>query len=218
MKSSGLKVATVVGVIGSGKSTAMPLVAKALKAHPVEADNFFQTTNPFRDDYLASLPRWSLANETWLTLERAEMIGREKERAEKLKKAWMVVDSGLVMSWAYMRMHLMYNEVDEKEWRLFCRVFEEVAVGKESEVVLWLDVRAETALERVKRRGRDYELEFYTLEYLANLRQAVTEVAEKLKKDGVKVVKFDEEMVGNIVSDRGAQKEFEEWVRRGVAV
>jgi len=215
-KKNKLKVVTVIGVIGSGKSTAMPLVAEALRAHPVEADNFFQTTNPFRDEYLNDLSRWSLANETWLTLDRAEMIAEEIKKTKKGSKDITVIDSGLVMSWAYMRMHLKYSEVNEKEWKLFARIFDQVENGYKSDTLLWLDVTAETALDRVKMRGRDYELAYYTLEYLSNLRESVAEVAEKMSKSGVKVIKVDEDKVGNIVSDDKAREKFKLWVTKSV--
>lgn len=206
------KVVTIVGNIGTGKSTAMPLMTKALGAYSVEADNLFQTTNPFRGGYLENLERWCFTSELWMTWARAEMIKRELEIAKKKKVEWVAIDSGMIMSWVYMKMHHMFGEISEDEWELFAHLFDHLTVGIKTDIIIWIDCSVDTALERVRKRGRGYELQFYTREYLENLNEAVVQVVKKMELDGVKVVRLHESEIGNIVESEICQNELMELV------
>lgn len=181
---------TVIGNIGSGKTTLTPLIAKKLKAKTVMADNLFQTIDPFRELYLNDLKRWALANELWLTLERVILV-KKYLREHKGKK--LVVDSGLLMSWAYTHGHYLAGIITQDEWNLYRRLFDRIAIGLfTSSIVVALDCSVKTLMKRIKKRGRKFELEYYNPVYLSRIDKGLEKLKEKLKRKGIKVVSIPE--------------------------
>ncbi|HKZ35668.1 MAG TPA: deoxynucleoside kinase [Patescibacteria group bacterium] len=181
---------TVVGNIGSGKTTVTPVIAKALKAKHVFADNLFQTIDPFRELYLEDTKRWGLANELWLTLERVILV---KKYLRGQKDKLLVVDSGLLMSWAYTNGLLLSGNMTEDEWNLYRRLFDKIAITLfASSVVVALDFPIKTLLKRIKQRGRQFELKYYNPEYLSRVDSGLTKLIEKLKRKKIPVIALGE--------------------------
>lgn len=185
------KTLTIIGNVASGKSTLMPILVKSLPAHAIDADDLFQTSDPFSKPYLADMKRWAFANETWLTLERIKIL-----RAElgKKKSGITVIDSGLLMSWVYTYSHFMVGNITEDEWNLYHALYDELTDGLfQNTHVVKLTYSMDTLMERLKKRGRDYELAFYTREYLGQLELGLSALNDKLKEKGVKVIEITEE-------------------------
>ncbi len=193
LKSMSAKTLTIIGNVASGKSTLMPILVKSLGAHAVDADDLFQTSDPFAKPYLADMKRWAFANETWLTIERIKIL-----RAElgKRKQGITIIDSGLLMSWVYTYSHLLVGNITDDEWRLYHTLYDELTDGlfKNTHVVK-LSYSMDTLMERLKKRGRDYELAFYTREYLGQLELGLSALHEKLTSKDVKVIEVTEEFV-----------------------
>lgn len=182
---------TVIGNIGSGKTTISPLIAKRLKAKVVPADNLFQTVDPFRECYLQDIKRWALANELWLTLERVILV---KKYLRNFKGARLVVDSGLLMSWAFTHGHYLSGVITEDEWQLYRRLFDKIAIGLfTSSIVVALECSTGTLMKRIKSRGRKFELEYYNPVYLERVNKGLEKLKEKLKRKKITVVTIDEE-------------------------
>lgn len=200
---------TVIGNIGSGKTTLTPAIAKNLKAKVVFADNLFQTVDPFRELYLNDLKRWALANELWLTLERVILV---KKYLKKYQGEKLVVDSGLLMSWAYTHGHFLSGIMTKDEWQLYRRLFDRVAIGLfASSVVVALECSVETLMKRIKKRGRKFELEYYNPVYLSRIDKGLTKLKEKLRRKKIKVVTIGEQEAvmngkGEVVIDSSLQK------------
>lgn len=195
MTKSAFPLVTIVGNIGSGKSTAMPVVTKALEALPLYADDLFQTTDPFAQKYLEDTPRWAFANELWLTYERSQLIHRHMEtHPERLH----VVDSGLLMSWVYTRSHLIVENITIDEWELYEKLYTNLANGLLlNSCVIRLNYSVETLMSRIKKRGRDFELEFYTSEYLSQIEEGLAALQKKLQQANVKVIEITEKEIAD---------------------
>lgn len=184
---------TVVGNIGSGKTTVSPIIAKMLKAKHVDADNLFQTIDPFRELYLNDVKRWALANELWLTLERVVLV-KKYLRANKDKL--LVVDSGLLMSWAYTHGHFLAGTMTKEEWQLYRRLFDKIAINLfASSLVVALDCSVPTLIKRIKKRGRGFELKYYNPTYLKQIDNGLVKLKEKLERKKIKVVSLTEDEV-----------------------
>ena len=183
---------TVIGNIGSGKTTLVPILAQELKAKTVFADNLFQTVDPFRELYLNDTKRWALANELWLTLERVVLVKKYlKEKKDRL----LVVDSGLLMSWAYTNGHYLSGNMTKEEWQLYRRLFDKIAISLfTSSVVVALECPVETLMKRIKQRGRGFELKYYNPVYLSRIDRGLEKLKEKLKRKGIKVVSVNGEL------------------------
>ncbi len=182
---------TIIGNIGSGKTTISPVVAKILGAKVVPADNLFQTIDPFRQCYLDDTKRWALANELWLTLERVILV---KKYLRQYKDEKLVVDSGLLMSWAYTHGHYLSGMVTKDEWQLYRRLFDKIAISLfTSSIVIALECSVDTLMKRIKQRGRKFELEYYDPVYLSRIDKGLEKLKQKLARKKIKVVTINEE-------------------------
>lgn len=184
---------TVIGNIGSGKTTLTPQLAKVFKAKHVFADNLFQTIDPFRELYLNDLKRWALANELWLTLERVILV---KKYLHQSTSKLLVVDSGLLMSWAYTHSHYLSGNMTAEEWQLYRRLFDKIAINLfTSSIVVALECPITTLIKRIKHRGRGFELKYYNATYLQQIDNGLEKLKEKLKRKKIKVVSLTEDDV-----------------------
>lgn len=185
---------TIIGNVASGKSTAMPLLIEALQGHPLYADDLFQTLDPFREQYLEDIKRWAFTNELWLTYERSKMIHEHSTDTEKT----IIVDSGLLMSWVYTHSHLLVGNISLEEWNFYEKLYDQFANGyMTNSCVVRLKYSIDTLMNRLKKRGRDYELEYYTREYLEQLEEGLVALEKKLQQLGAKIITIDEEEVAD---------------------
>lgn len=195
---------TIIGNVASGKSTLMPILVKELDAVAVDADNLFQTSDPFAKPYLADMKRWAFANEMWLTFERIKIMREALKHRRKLT----VIDSGLLMSWVYTYSHSLVGNITQDEWNLYHELYDELTDGmfKNTHIVR-LVYSMDTLMDRLKKRARDYELAFYTREYLGQLELGLSELDSKLTAKGVKMITINEEEIPEFeISRENAQK------------
>jgi deoxyadenosine/deoxycytidine kinase len=187
------KTLTIIGNIASGKSTLMPILTKALGARAIDADSLFQTQDPFAKPFLADMGRWAFANEMWLTLERIKIM---REALKPNRHRLTIVDSGLLMSWVYTYSHLMVGKITEDEWNLYHDLYDELTEGMfRNTHVVKLSYSMDTLMKRLKKRGRDYELAFYTREYLGQLEMGLSALHKKLEEKNVKVMEINEDTI-----------------------
>jgi len=180
----------IVGNIASGKSTAMALLAKQLDARQIHADELFQTTDPFAQDYLKDIARWAFANELWLTIERSTLI--HKALARKSKKL-TIIDSGLLMSWVYAYSHNVTGNMTPAEWELYQRLYETVSKKVLRRItVLMLYYPVETLMKRMKKRGRKFELKYYTKKYLQDIQKGLGALKKALETQGIPTIVIEE--------------------------
>lgn len=176
------KTLVIVGNVASGKSTATQIITKKLNAIKVDADDLFQTTDPFAKRYLENMPRWALANELWLTVERVKII---KEQTEKAGNNLVVIDSGLLMSWVYTYGHYLNKVISQDEWNLYETIYHKLCSEVLSKtLVVRLKYDMPMLMERLNKRGRQYELEFYTPHYLKQIEKGIIALEKKLKSEG----------------------------------
>lgn len=199
MKEMGMRsnIITIIGNVASGKTSAAPLIVEALGADFLDADTLFQTEDPFRELYLQNTKRWALTNELWLTMRRAELL--EQAIAINSGKP-LVIDSGLLMSWVYTYSHLAVGNISQDEWELYEKVYNSVTKNLLSELtVIHLNYSMPTLLKRLKQRGRDYELAYYTQDYLMQLEIGIHELIKQLNLGSVSIIEVPEEEVSDFV-------------------
>lgn len=200
------KTLVIVGNIASGKSTATRLLSEHFHLSRVDADDLFQTTDPFREVYLENMSRWAFANELWLTVERVKLIQKQLESSnQKLT----VIDSGLLMSWVYTYSHYVNGIITKAEWELYEELYTHLAGHVLSQMmVVKLDYSVETLMKRIKKRGREYELDFYTPEYLKQINTGLEALERKLQKAGVKLLCIQESKIPDFEGKKKAQQAF----------
>lgn len=194
------KLITIVGNVGSGKTTAMPIVAKALKATMLHADNLFQTSNPFREMYLENISRWAFTNELWMTIERINLL---KKHLKRLPNQITIIDSGLLMSWVYTYSHLLDRTISQHEWDLYEKIYRQFTNNFfQGSHVIYLNYSTNTLLSRIKKRGRDYELKYYTKNYLQKLDKGLVALKKELKKSKIRIHIISEKHINDFEKSR----------------
>lgn len=208
------KVITIVGNVAAGKTSAAPLIVNELGADFLDADVLFQTENPFRERYLADLPRWAFTNELWMAWRRAEML---EEAYRNINGKPLVIDSGLLMSWVYTYSHFLVGNISSDEWELFANLYGKFTKGIMPQMaVVMLQYSVPTLMKRLQMRGRDYELEYYTEEYVRQLDQGLLALKEMLLAQGVRVVDVVEDEVKDFVKYKTDKENLLTIVRGGL--
>ncbi len=184
---------TLVGNVGSGKSTVAPIIAKAIGARILHADNIFQTVNPFRERYLKDMPRWVLANELWMTVERFNLLNTY---LSKKSSRPTIIDSGNLMTWVYTYSHFLKKNIDKDQWNLYESIYNILmkSVSRKSHV-LYMSYSIETLYKRIQNRGRDYEVKYYNKDFLRQLDNGLTALKKMLKKQNVNVYTISEKEI-----------------------
>ncbi len=202
---------TIIGNIGAGKTSATPIIAQALDAYAVDADNLFQTSDPFRDGYLKDRNRWVFTNELWLVFERAKILQRELTQT---KHKVVVIDSGLLMSWVYGYSHWLKQTMTQEEWNFFIELYDFFTSQLiDNMTVISLHYPIETLLDRIKQRGREFELTYYDQSYLNQIEEGIEALEIRLKSQGVRVIRVDETLVKDFVHEERGKKKLMEVVR-----
>src|SRR5690242_2403029 len=112
---------TIIGPIGSGKTTASQVLADKLKLPLLDADLY--EDNPFLPNYIENTPRWAFTTELFFTIARIKKLQIIKEM---LKKSSVIVDSGLIMSHqVYTKNHLVMGTMTASEWDFFSRIIDD---------------------------------------------------------------------------------------------
>jgi len=196
MKSSTkASIITVIGNVASGKSTLLSLLESEMKIQGVAADNLFQVSDPFAKPFLSDMKRWSFTNELWLTAERAKLLRRE---LRKDAKGLVFFDSGLLMSWVYTYSHFLVGNITPDEWSFYLDLYDVLTNDILYEVkVIRLNYYVDTLMSRLQKRARDYELAFYTREYLGQLELGLNALEERLQEKRVKWLNIEENTVAD---------------------
>lgn len=203
-----MKVVTIIGNVGSGKTTLSFLLQKQFDLKLLKADELFQTTNPFRDIFLADISRWGLANELWLVKERVKLM---RKHLHTYKKHTSLVDSGILMSWVYMHSHFRTKKITKHEWELYEHLFDELTKDLPQDfIVIDLRYSVPTLLKRINKRGRDYEIRQYK-DYVKDLEEGLKGLRKKLYKRKVKTIQIQEKDVSDFEKNK---KDLEYIIRR----
>ena len=188
----------IVGNIASGKSTATKIIANELGLSYIDADDLFQTTDPFREVYLENMSRWAFANELWLTVERVKLI--QEQQLQKTEEI-TVIDSGLLMSWVYTYSHYLNGVITPNEWKLYEELYNHLATHVlSSMMVVKLGYTVPTLMKRIQKRARQYELDFYTEDYLSQIDTGLKALDKVLAKKKIKTLHIAEESIADFES------------------
>lgn len=181
---------TVIGPIGSGKTTASQVLSDQLGLPLLDADLF--ETNPFLPGYIEDNARWSFATELFFTIHRIKKL---TGIVKLLEKSSLIVDSGLIMSHqVYTKNHLVLGTMTAAEWDFFTDIINDYQKTlPQPDIIVHITASPKVQLERIKARGRSFE-SGYTLEYLENITDRLHEYVESLANvPSVKLLEFDSE-------------------------
>ncbi len=164
------KLITIIGNIASGKSTLTELLTKKMPAIKISADEFYKT-NPFFPLSLKDRKRWSFSSDLWFLLERVKMA---RKYSDLLKQSYVVVDSGIPMSWVFANSRLKQGYYTSDEWKFYQAYHNDMTLGLiNSDIIIHLNVDESLLLESMKKRNREFEMLYYNTEYLRALNGSI---------------------------------------------
>lgn len=155
----------VEGPIGAGKTSLARKLAKRMDAEIVleNADE-----NPFLPRFYEDRKRYALPAQLFFLIARVEQA-RQLSQGELFTPA-TVADFMLDKDLLFARMNL-----DEAEFRLYRQLYEGLKPQAAApDLVIYLQARPATLMERVKKRGRNYERQLAET-YLSDLAKAYSE-------------------------------------------
>lgn len=180
----------IIGNVGAGKSTLTDLLVERLPAKQVPADSLFKT-NPFFPLAVSDRSRWSLTSDLWFLYERVKLA---RQTAKILEKQHVVVDSGLPMSFVYSHSRIGSGYFTADEWNFYKAIYDELtSTIAPPELVIYLKASMNSLEKRIKKRGREYELKFFTREYLAALEESLEVLIDELYRRQIRVMEINGE-------------------------
>lgn len=182
------KTITVIGNVGSGKTTLAKILAEKLSGILIDADPY--TLNPFLPLYAENHARWALATELFFTLSRATHLSTELKKDRSKTK---IIDSGLLMGIeVYAKHHRKAGTMTRDEWSLFKKLTKD-SVNLSliyPDLVIYCRCDIRTCLERIESRGRKFETH-HSRKYLNNLENNLEVLIRKLKRLGISTIDLD---------------------------
>jgi deoxyadenosine/deoxycytidine kinase len=138
------------GVVGVGKSTLMNIIAHERK---MEAFKEPVVNNPVLEKFYHDRERYSFPLQTFFLNKRFEFI----KKASKINNA--ILDRSIYGDLIFAKMLKDNNEMTTEEYDIYTDLFnnmiEHIPVP---DLLIYLDISAENAVKRIKKRGRDFEL------------------------------------------------------------
>lgn len=167
---------TIIGPIGSGKTTIAHLLSEELHLPLIDADLYEE--NPFLSSYVQDTPRWSFATELFFTIQRIKKLST---LPRLLQKSPVIVDSGLIMSsQVYAKNHLIQGTMTAAEWDFYHEIINDYQkLLPEPNLIIYLQADVQTQRNRIKKRGRSFETG-YQLSYLSQITDRLEEFTQSI--------------------------------------
>lgn len=162
------------GIIGAGKST----LATALGKH-LDLDVYYEPVmdNEYLNDFYLDIKKYSFSMQIYL-------LNRRFHQHQKI--IWQgnggVQDRTIYEDTVFAKMLVKDGLMDERDYRTYVSLFENMSnfMCKPS-VIIYLDVKPENAIERIKQRGRSIE-SVIQLDYLKKLYEEYEYFVEDISK------------------------------------
>lgn len=210
----------IAGIIGVGKSTLTMELAKALNFEPVLEE---VSGNPYLERFYGDMKKYGTIMQIWLLNHRFRQHREFVARISLGKIRGVVQDRTIWEDTIFAR---MLNNTPEKiisdlDYNTYLDLFDNMVLRELvfPQLLIFLDCRVETAMERIKDRGRDMEKSI-TPEYLRHLQENYYQFAEEMETAGVRILRLNWETfqpiseVVRLVHDYSLKpSNFTKWVR-----
>lgn len=144
---------SVMGTMGSGKTTVSKLIARRLKLHLLE-ENFGE--NSFLPRFYQDMKRWAFHSQTFFLMEK---ISQMLETPKLLEKRSLVQDTPIQQdAFSYAKAQHVLGNIDDAEWRLYLKIYRSFEpYFPKPDLIVYLDTSVSVLAGRIGKRGRDYE-------------------------------------------------------------
>ena len=172
-------VIAIEGLIGCGKSTLARWIRRNTSA--LVAD---ECESPLLTKFYGNPHRWSFACQIDLLTQRAQML-RTAQKASSTRT--VVLDRSVCGDRAFSRTQWQMGHMDSHEYHLYNEIYATL-LGEHiaPDIILYLDVPTETAIKRIRERGRAEKCDF---EYIIMLQNAYEDALSNMESRGVQVMR-----------------------------
>jgi len=200
---------SVMGTMGSGKTTAARLIAEHFKFHLVE-ENFGE--NAFLPRFYKKMNRWAFHSQTFFLLEKINQLMELQNEITCPSKSGCAGRSGVVQDtpieqdvFSYAKAQHVLGNMDDVEWKLYHKIYSSfVPHLPKPDAIIFLDTSIKEIQKRIRTRGRGYEKKI-PKNYLELLDALNRDWIRENKK--VKIITIPTDGL-NIVTSPVAQKNF----------
>jgi NADH dehydrogenase (ubiquinone) 1 alpha subcomplex subunit 10 len=170
-------VVAVEGIIGAGKSTLCALIGRDLNLlyvpEPVDE-------NPYLARFYADPKRWALHMQMWLVARRVKLILKAKENLGHWRG--LLVDRSILGDRVFAELNHKLGNIDDDMWPIYDDFFTNMAlVTPPPDVMVYLDVDIDAAMDAIASRGRDSEQTGVKREYQKRLKSAYDAMVSRVK-------------------------------------
>lgn len=195
-----------IGGIGSGKTTAMELIAGGLGFKPIQEQ---YVKNPFLPLFYKNMKRWALHSQLFFL---SEKIVQLLEIKEILKKYSVALDVDMHQDMIFLEAQKERSIVSENEYVLLYKMYNSIeALLPKPDLIVYLKSDPRVLKKRIRGRGRSFEKNM-TLAYLRSLVGAQERWLEN-NRGKLSIVIIDSEKL-NFANHNPHKQEFIEQIRK----
>ncbi|MBI5623208.1 MAG: deoxynucleoside kinase [Elusimicrobia bacterium] len=181
----------IAGTIGVGKSTLTEDLARALNFEAVleEVDG-----NPYLESFYHDMKGFGTMMQVWLLNHRFRQHREFVTRISLGKIRGVVQDRTIWEDTIFARMLNNHPDkiITDLDYNTYLDLFDNMVLRELvfPQLMIYLDVNPETAVNRIKRRGRVME-QTITLEYLTMLRDNYEQFISEMEQAGVRILRLN---------------------------
>lgn len=181
----------IAGTIGVGKSTLTTELARALNFEPIleEVDG-----NPYLEQFYDDMKKYGAMMQIWLLNHRFRQHREFVARISLGRIAGVVQDRTIWEDTIFARMlnHHPDKIISDLDYNTYLDLFDNMVLRELvfPQLLIYLDCRPETAMKRIKMRGRDME-KTITLDYLKALQENYYQFLDEMEMAGVRILRLN---------------------------
>ncbi|MEK7544461.1 MAG: deoxynucleoside kinase [Patescibacteria group bacterium] len=144
---------SVMGTMGSGKTTVARLLAKEFKFQLLE-ENFGE--NAFLPRFYQDMKRWAFHSQTFFLMEK---INQMLATPKLLEKHNVVQDTPIQQdAFSYAKAQHVLGNIDDAEWKLYLKIYNSFEpYFPKPNLIIFLETGVPVLSQRIGSRGRGYE-------------------------------------------------------------
>lgn len=144
---------SVMGTMGSGKTTVAKILAKELKFQLLE-ENFGE--NAFLPRFYQDMKRWAFHSQTFFLMEK---ITQMLETKTLLEKTSIIQDTPIQQdAFSYAKAQHVLGNIDDAEWKLYQKIYASFEPQfPKPNLIVFLETSIGEIGKRIDARGRGYE-------------------------------------------------------------
>jgi len=178
------------GIIGAGKTTFGKSAEKYFNNIGLECKFFPEYVNSdLLTQFIQDMKKYAYPFQLCMLFKRIETY----KEAEKFAKMGGIalVDRSIAGDMTFAKMHVDNENISIEEWNIYLAVLKSELLPSPSSCI-YLKCSSEISLNRIKNRGRESEIDGYTLDYLNNLTNIYDNILQT--QDNVIIINWNDSM------------------------